>query len=75
MFLYLIVFIVSFFVCYAMTPKATQPSPASLSDFQITTAEPGRAIPVVFGTRLISDPNNVWYGDLSYSAIKTKSGK
>ena len=75
MFMYLIVFIVALFVSFAMAPKSTQPAPASLSDFQVTTAEPGRAIPVVFGTRLVSDPNNVWYGDLSYSAVKTESGK
>jgi len=72
---YLIIFIISLVVCYAMAPKATQPAPASLSDMDIPTAEPGRCIPVVFGTRLLKSPNIVWYGDLRYSPVETSSGK
>ncbi len=75
MFVYLIVFIISLAVCLAMAPKSTQPSPSSLSDMNVPTAEPGRPIPVVFGTRLLKAPNIVWYGHLKYKAVKTKSGK
>lgn len=75
MFVYLIVFIISLAVCLAMAPKSTQPKPASLSDMDVPTAEPGRPVPVVFGTRLLKSPNIVWYGHLKYKAVKTKSGK
>ncbi|EOV8094052.1 TPA: hypothetical protein NGR52_004207 [Vibrio parahaemolyticus] len=56
-------------------PKTVEPKAATLSDFSIPTAEENRAIPVLFGTRLISGSNVVWYGDLSKRAIKQKSGK
>lgn len=72
---YIIVFIIALVVCYAMQPKAVQPTPPSLDDMDIPTAEPGRCIPVVFGTRLLKSPNIVWYGDLRYDAVKTDSGK
>ena len=72
---YLIVFVVAFALAYALQPKPVVPKPATLSDFNVPTAEPGRPIPMVFGTVLLRSPNVVWYGDLSYSKIKTKSGK
>ena len=72
---YIVIFIIALVVCYAMQPKQTQPKPASLDDMSIPSAEPGRCIPVVFGTRLLASPNIVWYGDLGYKAVKTKSGK
>ena len=72
---YLVVFIVALFIAYAMAPHATTPAPSSLEDMNIPTAEPGRPIPVIFGKRLVKDPNTVWYGDLRYEPIKTKSGK
>lgn len=72
---YLIIFIISLVVCYAMAPKVATPKPSSLSDMNIPTAEPGACVPVIFGTRLISSTNTVWYGDLRYEPIKTESGK
>lgn len=44
--------------------------PSGLSEFQVPTAEVGREIPVLFGTRLLKGPNVVWYGDLRTRAIK-----
>lgn len=64
-------------VAYAMVPKPktqTQP-PAGLGDFKVPTAEEGREIPVLFGTRDIDAPNVVWYGDLRTVAIRKKGGK
>ena len=72
---YLIVFIIGLFVAFSMQPKAVVPPPPSLDDMQVPTAEPGRPIPVIFGTRLIKAPNVVWYGDLKYTAVQTDSGK
>jgi hypothetical protein len=35
----------------------------------VPTAEPGKPVPVAFGTVVIEIPNIVWYGDLSTSPI------
>lgn len=50
------------------TPKSNV-KPASLADIDAPTAEPGRPIPVVFGTVLLKSPNVVWYGDFMYIPI------
>jgi hypothetical protein len=72
---YILIFIISLVVCYAMTPKVAQPTPTSLDDMNLPTAEPGRCIGVVFGTRLLKSPNVVWYGDLRYDPVNADSGK
>lgn len=72
---YIAVLIISAFVAIALAPKPPKPKPASLSDFDIPTAEEGRPIPVVFGTVLVTGPNVIWYGDLRTKAIKAKGGK
>lgn len=51
-------------------PKQDAPKAATLEDFQIPTAEEGRTIPVLFGTRMISGANVVWYGNLDKKEIK-----
>lgn len=56
----------------ALAPKVRNPMPA-LEDFQVPTAEYGRSIPWLFGTRKIKDPNIIWYGDLDRH-VKTKDG-
>ncbi len=71
----LVYYIVVLALAYAMMPKPTEPKPATMSDIDLPTAEPGRPLPVVFGTVLLQDANVVWYGDLDYEAVKTKSGK
>ena len=72
---YAIVFVVSLVVSYAMTPKPETRPPAGLGEFQVPTAEVGREIPVIFGTRDIMGPNVVWYGDLRIVPIRKKGGK
>jgi len=72
---YIVVFIIAFAIAMAMAPSAPVPKPPILSDLQIPTAEPGRPIPVVFGTVIVKSSNVVWYGNLGYSKVKTKSGK
>lgn len=67
---YLIVFVVALIVAYACAPKPVDAQPASLKDLNLPTAEPGRPIPVVFGTYVIKGANVVWYGDLSTTPIK-----
>lgn len=75
MFWFIAVFVVSFVVAYATMPKPQSTKPAGFADLQVPTAEEGREIPVLFGTRDINSPNVVWYGDLKTVAIKSKGGK
>lgn len=72
---YIAVFIVSLVVSYAMMPKPQSQPPAGLGDINVPTAEEGREIPVLFGTRVLYGPNVVWYGDLRTEAIRKKGGK
>ena len=65
--------IISLAISYATRPKPQGAKPAGLSDFTVPTAEDGRVIPVLFGTRDISGPNVVWYGDLKITPIKKKA--
>lgn len=69
--IYLLVFIVFTIIAYALMPKPQNPQAAQANkDMQISTAEPGRPIPVVFGTYHIKGTNIVWYGDLKTEEIK-----
>ena len=70
-----ILWVVTSLISYALQPKPQKPQAATLGDFSVPTAEEGRHIPVLFGTRDISGPNVVWYGDLYTRAVKAKSGK
>ncbi|MGE4551801.1 MAG: hypothetical protein AB7D57_01745 [Desulfovibrionaceae bacterium] len=54
--------------------KKSSVTPAGLGDWNISTAEETKRVPVLFGTRLVP-VNIVWYGDLRVSAIKKKGGK
>lgn len=72
---YVAVFIVALAVGMSMTPKPQSQPPAGLGDFKVPTAEEGREIPVLFGTRDIDGPNVVWYGHLRTVAIRKKGGK
>jgi hypothetical protein len=58
-------------IAYALRPKPTHttPTPATIEDFDVPTAEDGREIPVLFGTREVQGPNVVWYGDMRTEAI------
>lgn len=67
---YVAVFIVALIVAYSMAPKPQLTPPAALEDIQVPTAEEGREIPVLFGSRLIEGANLVWYGDLRTTAIQ-----
>lgn len=75
MWIYLVVLIIAEILTVALSPKPPQPKPATLADFDVPTADPSRAIPVVFGTITITGPNVVWYGDLSSQAIHGGGGK
>lgn len=63
-------YVASFAISYFLQPKPKSAKPSLLSDFNLPTAEVGRPIPVLFGTRDIKSPNITWYGDLRTKAIK-----
>lgn len=70
---YFVVFIIALFLASSARPKPQQPPAAQSID--APTAEEGRAIPKLFGTRDITQSNVVWYGDTKAVAIKKKGGK
>jgi hypothetical protein len=72
---YVAVFVAALVVGYAMVPKPQSQPPSGLGDVKAPTAEEGREIPVLFGTRDIEGPNVTWYGDLRMTPIKKKGGK
>lgn len=55
-----------------LAPHPKGPQPSALGDFNVPTAEEGRAIPVIFGTCMVKGGNTVWWGDLK--AVKLKQG-
>ena len=71
----LIIVAVSILAARALAPKPPQPKLPSVSELDVPTAEEGRSIAVLFGTRTIRSPNVVWYGDFKYKRVKTKTGK
>lgn len=73
--IYLVVLLVSTVISVALQPKPQAPKAALLEDFEIPTAEQGRPIPVVFGTKRVTGPNVLDYGGLTTEAIRKKSGK
>lgn len=62
------------FLSYVLRPKVTQTRPDP-GQFEVPTINPGKAIPVVFGTVMIRDPAVVWWGDLRTTPIVKKGGK
>ncbi len=70
-----VVWIATTIISYLLTPKPQgQPTP-SPGEIKAPTAEEGREIPVLFGTRDIEGPNIVWYGHIRTVPIKSKGGK
>lgn len=70
----LLLLVVSMAISAAMRPKPQNAKPAGIKDFKIPTAEDGREIPVLVGTRRITSPNWVWYGDLRVTPIRKRVG-
>ena len=72
---YALYFVVALVISYSLTPKPQNAKPAGLEEIQAPTAEVGREIPVLFGTRDLTGPNVVWYGDLRTVPVKKSGGK
>lgn len=67
--------VVSFVASYAMMPKPQVQSPPAIGEVKAPTAEEGREIPVLFGTRVLEGPNVLWYGDIRTKPVKKKQSK
>lgn len=72
---YIALWVVTIIVGIALAPKNKVPTQAPGELGGIATAEAGKTIPVVFGTRIIQQPNVVWWGDLGIVPITKKGGK
>lgn len=72
---YLAVFVVALVIGLSAVPKVQTQKPAGLGDINVPTAEIGREIPVLFGTRDLRGPNAVWEGDFSTKPVYAKGGK
>lgn len=71
---YAVIWVVALVAAYAMMPKPQTQPPPGIGEIQAATAEEGREIPVLFGTRDINSPNVVWYGDIKTVAVKSGKG-
>ena len=73
---YFLYFVVVVVLAFALQPKpAPAVLPPSLDDIEIPTVGQGKPVPKVFGKRIVTSPNIVWYGDLGYNDIRKKGGK
>lgn len=68
----LILFVISAIVSYLLQPKPPNAAPGKV---EIPTAEEGRKIGVLFGSRWIKGPHIFWWGDIRTTPIKSKGGK
>lgn len=59
-------------VAYLLQPKPKQQKPDAAKSMDDPTAEAGREIPVLFGTKLRKDPNCLWFGDKGMNTYKVK---
>jgi hypothetical protein len=58
----------------APRPKAQDAQPGQIGERDIPMASQDAPIPVLFGTRVLSQPNVVWYGDVQVQPIRNSSG-
>jgi hypothetical protein len=60
-----------------LAPKPKGPDnaqPGQIGDKDLPIASMEAPIPVLFGTRVLSGPNVVWYGDVQIRPIRKSSG-
>lgn len=50
-------------ISYMLRPRPPAPKPPEMQELQTPTAEAGRPIPKVWGTRTVKAPNMLFYGD------------
>lgn len=70
----LVVWIALTVISYLMNPKGSTQSSVTPGEVEATTVDSSGPVPVLFGTRLITTTNCVWYGDVGTTPIVTCSG-
>lgn len=71
---YLVAWAVMMVLSSALMPKPRSPDAAPGAMGEIPIASADALIPVVFGTCVLSQPNVVWWGDLSVTPIVRSGG-
>jgi len=76
MFEYLIAWVVTTVLSalLAPRPKVQDAQPGQIGEKDIPMASQDAPIPVLFGTRVLSQPNIVWWGDVVVIPIRRSSG-
>jgi len=70
----LVVWVALMVVAYMLRPKPDPPVNATPGEMDVTVVDASSPVPVLFGTRLASSPNLVWYGDIGTTPISEESG-
>lgn len=63
------IFVVALVIAFAYAPKPETQKPKSIEDITVPTAEFGKEVSVLFGTKVIEGPNVLWYGDFRSAPI------
>ena len=73
---YIVAWVVTTVISALLAPRpGTQDAqPGQIGDKNLPIASQDAPIPVLFGTRRLSGPNVVWYGDVQVRPIRKSSG-
>lgn len=71
----LLSYILGYWVLSYFMPKPQTQAPQGLSSVQAPIAQEGATIAVLFGTKTVSGPNVVWFGNFKTQAVQGKGGK
>lgn len=58
---------------YIIMPKPKAPKPEAAKELENPVSEAGIPVKVVFGSKLIKDPNIIWYGEKTIRTYKVKA--
>lgn len=78
MWTYIVVWVIAIVASYYVAQqkaRGAEPQPGQIGDQGIPIASMDAPIPVVFGTRVLSQPNVIWWGDVTVEPIRRKGGK
>jgi hypothetical protein len=67
----LVIFIALTVLSYVLQPKPKTPLGPTAGNLEATTVDSSSPVPVLFGTRLITKTNIIWYGDVGTTPIRT----
>lgn len=75
---YIIIWVIAIVASYYVAQRKARgvdQQPGQFGDQNIPIASMDAPIPVVFGTRVLSQPNVIWWGDVTVEPIRRKGGK